>query len=121
MQDAGVGFLFPYFNAPTWNNIMKSSEKSGGVDLYANVPEKLLPLGPDTHRPLFLVGNEDDTTVPIHEFDMFTGLLNTLSSKYSVTEWRTSGSCHGEAHSVKHLVDSDRYLVRLCYFWAESF
>lgn len=92
-----------------------------GVDINKHIPEKTLQLGPDTRRPLSLVGNTGDLTVPITEVEAYLALLGGMPEKYSVTSWITSGACHETAHCVDHVVQRQEYVGRLCQFWVQAF
>jgi pimeloyl-ACP methyl ester carboxylesterase len=120
MAEMGIAFMAPLLVDPVWDRV-EDEALSRGVDLNENLPEKVLPRGPDRERPVYVVGNEDDDTVPIGELERLLTLLEEYPAKYRVSSWVTEGSCHGEDHCAAHLKEFDEYSKRMCEFWKSSF
>lgn len=117
----GVGFTSSLFVSSLWGNCVRAAQ-TRGVNPEANLPEKVLPRGPDTARPVYMVGNFDDNIVPIGAFDMLLDLFKKFPEKYHVRKaWKSKGSCKGLTHCVDHLQFFDTYSSELCAFWKESF
>merc|ERR1712019_324969 len=103
------------------SNVLKAAAEQG-VDLEANLPQKVLPTGPDTKWPIYWVGNEDDSTVPVTEGDRLLELLRTQPSRYEIKgAWKNSGVCNGVDHCAGHLREFDHYMKNLCSFWLVTF
>jgi len=95
--------------------------RARGVDITENAPADTLPNGPDTGRPIFVVGNRDDVTVSYLDGIQLKAVLETYPLKYQVETWHTSGSCNGETHCEDHIRIPDEYEARLCTFWTRVF
>merc|ERR1719356_568487 len=116
-----MGSFAKYFTPAVWHNVEQAA-LAKNVDLDKNLPVPNLKKGPKTQRPLFLLGNEGDDTVPIREFDILMGELDSMPEKYSVTAWRTTKACkNAGTHCVTHFAETHEYELKLCYFWAAAF
>jgi len=113
-------FVFALTIDQVWSRV-QAAAIAKGVNLTEHMPEEMLPLGPDTGRPLTMVQNKDDTTVPESNNEKYVALLRTLPAKYTVSNWLVEGMCHGDDHCVDHLRAYDEYLARLCTFWRGAF
>merc|ERR1711953_319361 len=105
---------------PVWSNVEKEA-LSRGIDLNEHLPEEVLPRGPPTARPLYVVYNKDDYTVPISEFDTLVSLVNQHPDKYELNTYVVEGLCHGDPHVKTSLQYHQSYLLRLCNFWTSAF
>merc|ERR1711920_786636 len=94
---------------------------SKGIDLNEHLPKDVLPTGPDTDRPFTLVGNVQDTTVPIGEAIAITNIAKSFPKKYSTTMWQTDSHCKGDDHCVDFITAWDEYKARSCLFWYKVF
>jgi dienelactone hydrolase len=125
MDSMGVGFLADLVLGAVWS-ALEYQAAGQGILWSQNLPEKNVPLGPDTQRPTYLVANTDDTTVPNAGPDsQFAKLLATFEaypSKYDVVgTFLTSGECKDNDHCIDHLRAFDEYSSRLCNFWRPVF
>lgn len=121
LQDMGIGFFSGLVVDDVWNSI-EAAAKSHGVDINLNIPANSLPKGPDAKRPVFLVGNEDDTWVPFSDVAKMTSLLNSFPEKYNLVEaWELKGKCNGEDHCEDHIRIPEEYEDKLCGFWSAVF
>jgi hypothetical protein len=121
LEGMGIGFLFPFVADQVWAN-MKADATAKGFDIDKNTPAKNLPKGPDTQRPLFLVYNTDDTTVPYTEGKQVLEVLHSSPEKYKVKGvLETSGICNVESHCIDHLRMPKEYGRLLCKFWSGVF
>merc|ERR1712107_383173 len=59
MENMGIGFMGGLFLDGVWSDL-ETQAAAQGVHWSQNLPEKNLPLGPDTRRPTYLVANTDD-------------------------------------------------------------
>jgi len=113
-------FVFDISIDTVWENVQKAALEKD-VNLTEHSPGEMLPQGPDTARPLSIVCNEDDNTVPIAECDRYKELLASYPAKYSVSDWTVKGECHGDSHCMDHFRQFTDYLARLCKFWRNVF
>mmetsp|Transcript_105656 Transcript_105656/g.264548 ORF Transcript_105656/g.264548 Transcript_105656/m.264548 type:complete len:423 (+) Transcript_105656:37-1305(+) len=120
MTEMGIAFMSPLLVDPVWDRV-ESAAAERGVDLNANLPAEVLPRGPDTKRPIYVVGNKGDDTVPIGEMESLLALLAEYPEKYSVSSWVAEGMCLEEDHCVDHLSKFDEYSKKLCEFWKQCF
>jgi len=125
LDGMGIGFLGGLFLDGVWSDL-KDQAADQGVLWNQNLPEKNLPLGPDTQRPTYLVANTDDTTIPNagpdSDFAQLLATFEALPSKYDVEgTFVTSGMCQGIDHVIDHLRAFDEYSSRACNFWRPVF
>jgi len=120
---AAMGIPAPYINMlldTVWSNVeAKALEK--GVDLNEHLPKDVLPTGPSTKRPFTIVGNRQDTTVPIEEAITITDIAKSFPEKYRTQMWEADSECQGADHCVDHITHWDEYKARSCLFWYEVF
>jgi len=120
MEEMGIGFLAPVLLGPAWQGTEKEA-LSHGIDMNDNLPQEVLPEGPDEKRPLYWVGNKNDDTVPIGEGQLLKELVGKYPQKYDFTSWQTDGDCHQSSHCMDHLLYFDKYTKNLCKFWSAAF
>lgn len=120
MQKLGIGFLGPSLISTVWSNVRKIALEKG-VDVDKNLPQKVLPTGPDVKRPIYWVGNKGDTTVPIREGIALMKLVQQYPAKYDLSRWEASGTCNGVDHCVDHLQHFNKYMHELATFWSAVF
>lgn len=120
LEAMGLGFATGALTSSAWTRV-KSAALERGVDLDWQLPQQVLPQGPDTKRPLYVVANEDDEAVPYSEHLLLKQFLAKYPEKYTVVEWVSTGVCHGSAHHQEMFSKHDEYKDRLCSFWAEAF
>jgi len=120
MSDMGLGFMFPLIVDAVWANMVDAGNAKG-VNIEENTPADTLPTGPDTSRPIFWVGNKDDTTVSYQEGVDLLALLESHPLKYQVEEWHLEGDCAGVTHCEDHIRIPAEYQARLCSFWTRVF
>lgn len=104
----------------SWEQVLEAANKRG-VDINEYLPEKTLPQGPDTQRPIYWVGNRLDTIVPYTDGGKLIDLLKSLPAKYSVKSWLNNGTCVGTDHCADHVRAPEKYLAHLCGFWQSVF
>jgi len=119
-EDLGLGFAAGALVSSTWQSVKRAALEKG-IDLNLQLPEQTLPLGPDTKRPMYIVANEDDETVPYSEHLLLKQFLAKYPDKYNVVDWVSTGVCHGSAHHTDIFSKHEEYKDRLCSFWAEAF
>jgi alpha-beta hydrolase superfamily lysophospholipase len=120
LEEMGLGFAASALTSSTWENVKKAALEKG-VDLDWQLPQQTLPHGPDTKRPMYIVANEDDETVPYSEHLLLKEFLAKYPEKYTVVDWVSTGVCHGSAHHQYIFSKYEEYKDRLCSFWAEAF
>jgi len=120
LADKRAGLLAPILINPVWANI-KEAAKAKGVDLDENTPAKTLPKGPDTKRPIFWVGNKDDTVVAYEDGAKLRAVLDKYPKKYEYHGWHLKGKCNGKDHCEDHIRIPDEYEAKMCTFWAGVF
>merc|ERR1712192_56434 len=117
-----VGSLLTSLLGGTIYNDVLQYAKSKGVDLERNLPEKNLPEGPTSKRPLMVTSHVQDDIVPISEMQNVLSLLEKHADKYDVESFTSERtSCGGEVHCMGVLVEPDQYLGKLCEFWKSAF
>lgn len=125
LDGMGIGFLAPLMLGAVWSDLLEQASQKG-IEWNQNLPEKNLPLGPDSRRPTYLVANTDDTTIPNagaeSDFAQLLAVFEEYPGKYDVVgTFVTEGSCNGLDHCTDHLRDFDEYLSRMCNFWRPAF
>jgi len=117
-----VGHAAKYITDEVWADVEKAAKKEG-VDLNRNLPEKALPTGPDTKRPVFVTANKKDGTVDYSSSEALVKVLKKYPKKYDLKEfWSLDGECvEGQAHCLDHLTHTDEYSAKLCKFWSGVF
>jgi pimeloyl-ACP methyl ester carboxylesterase len=120
-----AGFLSAFTHSAAWKHV-KDTAMDRGVNLDEHLPEKTLPNGPDTKRPIFVTANKADLTVPYSSSQQLAALLQRYPKKYELEEfWTHSDSCKGiggiETHCVDHLRHPKEYKTQLCMFWTKVF
>lgn len=92
-----------------------------GVDIEARSPLKDIPNGPDGKRPIQLVTNLLDETVPGSDVKNVVKALKEHPDKYDVAEpIYTKKKCNSQHHIVAMLLEPDKYRQRLCDFWTAA-
>lgn len=92
-----------------------------GVDLEARAPLKDLPSGPNDMRPVQLVSNLNDKTVPGSDVKDIAKLISDHPGKYNMTDpIYTDSMCNKEDHLVSMLLEPETYRQRLCDFWTTA-
>lgn len=115
----GVSFAVPLLKDRLYAHVLAHASQFG-VSLEKNLPEKNLPLGPDTQRPLFVTANRLDNTVPISESDKLLSMLQEATEKYSVQSHYFERGCESGAHCFDHLMEPEFYQATLCEFWKSA-
>jgi len=106
-----------------WDDIYEEAAKQG-VYLEAHLPEKMLPGGPDSGRPVFVTANKKDRTVPYSSSEKLVSVIKKYPKKYDLVEfWSHDEACgeDGETHCVDHLMKEQAYSAKLCTFWSGVF
>ncbi|CAK0876301.1 unnamed protein product [Prorocentrum cordatum] len=117
----GIGFASDILIGPTWDAVKKAALEKG-VDLDWQLPEHTLPTGPDTMRPVYILQNMDDETVPVAENDLLRDMLAKYPEKYTVAgDWVFTGKCYGGAHLFEMFRSYTEYRDQLCSFWSAAF
>jgi len=97
----------------------KALEK--GIDLNEHLPKDVLRTGPPTKRPFAIVGNIQDTTVPIEECFIIRDIAIEHPEKYDTEMWQADSTCMDSKHCVDHIKHWDEYKARSCLFWYKVF
>lgn len=114
------GFIADIFASPVWAGV-EAAGQAKGVDIMENLPEKNLPKGPDTKRPIFWSGNKDDDTVAFADGAMLAKVIKKYPKKYNLQTWEQAGDCNGGAHCEDHIRNPQEYLSKMCKFWKALF
>jgi hypothetical protein len=126
LQSMHIGFLTSTLVDPAWDRVLDYAYEIGS-DYNKHLPEKVLPFAPDNKRPISVVSNVNDDTVPISEMDSLVSLIEKYPNKYVLTSHKFDGKCVDrdgdpvEDHCVDHLNHADDYSKRLCMFWNAAF
>ncbi|CAE8626260.1 unnamed protein product [Polarella glacialis] len=121
LSGMGLGFLSSLLASPVWGSVQKAA-LAKGVDLEYHLPEKALPRGPDSKRPIFWAHNKLDDTVPFSEGQKLIELLKSYPEKYEVKgSFVSDALCNGENHCMDMLRDPDGYSAKMCDFWTGVF
>lgn len=122
---AMLGLLAPVFNLfvvpPAW----KLAELMAGVDMTHHSPEKCLPSGPKTKRPVMLVQSQDDSDVPKFMADFYVNMFNANEDRYDLsTMFELGGTClsggRKETHNMLQWLHPSKYRLKLCEFWSQA-
>lgn len=97
-----------------------SLESRTGLALRHHVPEKELPRGPHSKRPIFLAHSPGDEIVGVKEGMHYEQLIRTMPEQYSLHVWFQDGTCNGESHCAMALAHSAEYAAKLCEFFSRS-
>lgn len=119
-RELGMPFLVPIVQPRTWTRVLRRAEAEG-VQLLKNLPEKNLPMGPSTRRPLALTTTPDDEIVPVTEFLSVLSLLQGHTDKYAVEHFYTNSNCRGSSHCLGILLEKELYLEKMCVFFKNAF
>merc|ERR1712226_115229 len=109
-----------------WKDVEDEAKKKG-VDVNEHLPEKELPNGPDTKRPVFVTANRNDQTVAFSSSEALVALLKKHPKKYDLKEfWQHDGKCDSDSHDctnhcIDHLINPSEYADKLCTFWSDVF
>jgi len=120
LEGFGIGFMSSLLIPPVWTNV-EAAALAKGIDINRHTPEKELPKGPDTNRPISWVGNKDDDMVPFADGAKIADLLSKYPKKYTLTTMENQGFCNGIPHCADHLRDPAKYEKELCGFWTGVF
>lgn len=121
ISDNGIGFLAGMLADSAWKAITKYAA-SKGVNIHAHLPETVLPHGPDTKRPIFMVANVQDNTVPYASTQRLADFVKTLPTKYTLAElWINNDNCVGESHATDMMIHTEEYVMKMCKFWSGVF
>lgn len=94
-----------------------------GVDISVREPLKDIPENLDKitkARPIKLVINLPDNTVPSSDVKAIEGLLKKYPDAYDTNHFVTNGVCNKETHLVSMLLDPAKYRKDLCDFWTAA-
>jgi len=117
LDDMGMGWLFSILKGPIWANVVKEADERG-VKLEQHMPETTLPLGPNTHRPVYVVTNTNDDTVPMTDPERLVAILRTMPEKYDVEDfWINDDLCEDRNHAADSLKEFKDYKFRVCNFF----
>eukprot|EP00931_Biecheleriopsis_adriatica_P104129 TRINITY_DN78865_c0_g1_i1.p1 TRINITY_DN78865_c0_g1~~TRINITY_DN78865_c0_g1_i1.p1 ORF type:complete len:452 (+),score=44.01 TRINITY_DN78865_c0_g1_i1:66-1421(+) len=93
-----------------------------GVDIEAREPLTDIPSGPLGKRPIALVANKPDLTVPFTDVEEIAELIKQFPEQYDLMEpFYTDGVCNTTNHLVSTLLESTKYREYLCNFWTNAF
>lgn len=121
LKGYGIDFLTPLVLEPAWAIILHNG-RAAGVDMEKHLPATTLPLGPDTKRPVYMVQNIPDTTVPKREAEKLKQILEKYPEKYNLSNvWLLDKVCKNVDHCANHLSKLAEYKYRLCSFFASLF
>lgn len=122
VKDAGLpGFMAGLFANSAWAAVEKTA-LAHGIDVNENLPEQVLPQGPDTQRKVFVTANKQDKTVAFSNAENIEHLLKTYPAKYDLVNfWVLDGDCVGETHATDMMMHSDEYGSKLKSFWDCAF
>eukprot|EP00435_Cladocopium_sp_Y103_P014433 s1926_g3.t1 len=120
LADYGLDFLAPLVVGPAWAIILHNG-RAAGVDMEKHLPATTLPLGPDTKRPVYMVQNIPDTTVPKREAERLKQVFEKYPEKYNLNFWMLDKVCKDVDHCANHLSNLAEYKYRLCSFFASLF
>lgn len=92
-----------------------------GVDIEARTPLKDIPTGPNGKRPVQLVSNLKDKTVPGSDVKNIAKLMKEYPEKYDMADpIYTDAKCNNEQHITSMLLEPEMYRQRLCDFWTAA-
>jgi pimeloyl-ACP methyl ester carboxylesterase len=92
-----------------------------GVDVEARTPLKDIPTGPNGKRPVQLVSNLKDETVPGSDVKRIVKLITEYPEKYDMADpIYTDAKCNKDHHLVTMLLEPEKYRQRLCDFWTAA-
>lgn len=120
---ADVSWLHSHIIEDVWKQVVEDAKKKG-VDLNAHLPEKELPKGPDTKRPIFVTANKDDAAVSYENSQKLVDFLKKYKDKYELEKfWLVEGetSCDGETHCTDMVLHDDEYEKYIKQFWGGVF
>jgi len=119
--DKGLGFIAGLFMDSAWEAVQKAA-LARGIDITLHTPDKELPTGPDTKRPVFITSNKQDTSVPFPETQKAVDFLNAYPFKYTTEFWVRDDNCAGDVtHCIGMLTQIEEYSAKLCKFWSGVF
>jgi pimeloyl-ACP methyl ester carboxylesterase len=96
-------------------------KNKAGVDVEARTPLKDIPAGPNGKRPVQLVTNLKDQTVPASDVKSIVNLIKASPDKYDMSApMYTDAMCNKEAHLTAMLQEPEKYRQRLCDFWTAA-
>lgn len=110
----------PYLHNRLYEDVLVYA-RDRGADIEKNLPEKNMPMGPDTSRPVFVTTNPLDGIVPVSEYQNVLALMAEYPEKYAVESMYTHETCRGAAHTLGLLMEEDLYTSKLCTFWRNAF
>uniref|UniRef100_A0A7S1RJG1 AB hydrolase-1 domain-containing protein n=1 Tax=Alexandrium catenella TaxID=2925 RepID=A0A7S1RJG1_ALECA len=112
-----MSFLAPLIVLPAWG--IASSMMP--VDLRLNLPEKTLPTGPSTERPVMVIHSNDDTSVVTSMAEEMVVLFSG-GNRYKVTaDFSMTGKCGNNDHNMLFWTEPTAYQRKLCDFWSGVF
>jgi len=126
LDDLGVGFLASWYENSIWDDIYQRT-KNMGVTVDENTPEKVLPLGPDTKRPLMWVHNKEDQVVSYKDGLHLETFVKAMPEKYALSKMIFEKRCvttqtgYIMNHCSDHMLHATKYKARLCLFWKSAF
>merc|ERR1740129_2664456 len=107
------------------NSAVKAVERTalkGGFSINEHLPADLLPLGPDTRRPVFVTAIQADSTVDFVNSQMIVNLLKSYPMKYNLVDfWVPNWNCAGFTHAISMFPNPDLYASRMKAFWTNVF
>jgi pimeloyl-ACP methyl ester carboxylesterase len=94
-----------------------------GVQLSFHNPEDALSKTSSTKtRPVALVANRVDATVPFEQAEKYLALFKENNGRYNVSDaWILDYSCGDETHVNAFAWAADTYRQKLCAFWTQAF
>jgi len=96
-------------------------KNKAGVDISAREPLKDIPTASSPARPVQLVSNLNDNTVPGTDVKSIATLMKEHPGKYDMSEpIYTNAVCNKETHLVSILLEPAKYRRRLCDFWTAA-
>mmetsp|Transcript_70539 Transcript_70539/g.168989 ORF Transcript_70539/g.168989 Transcript_70539/m.168989 type:complete len:422 (+) Transcript_70539:2-1267(+) len=107
------------FTPQIWRRLQAAAEEHD-VDLARHEPEKVLPLGPPTRRPLKWVGNRYDTTIVPAAGRRLLKFLENYRDLYNVSAYEFESICNGENHCANHIHQPELYSRMMCEFWSSA-
>jgi pimeloyl-ACP methyl ester carboxylesterase len=115
-----AAFLHGHIIDDVWEDVEQHAKKDG-IDLNAHLPEKELPKGPDTKRPIFVTANKQDKTVAFSSGEKTVKLLKSLPDKYALEFWPLDAKCGDQTHCLDYLTHTEEYEAKLKDFWGKVF